>query len=785
MDLLAFDAFGRSYWYTSAFAIGRLQQAAFPLSPRIGDNHAVVGTHWLPIHPVQQKVPSMTPAMRNGSEWSCKLRVNDVKYIHNPLESRFAFFTISRSGMLRLFYQNDREPWSQCKSDLGEPIDSGYMLSHAAFVDGSDFVYLTTYDLSRRLKLYKIRVNFDCVPSEDNRHMSIRGAQLAVEHLDIDNHCSSQPTSDSNHIVPPQGIVRAQLSSLSFIPVPSTDTTQQSTEFQILGVFTHVDSQSMGQQLSASCSVIARWNIDEKTHGLHEAFSSIESKSEKRTMTDTTIGLTRLIDVVVPKVILSTMITNFETSLVLASSDGSVEFRDRETLEMILPDGNDSHVSSLSQAGFTYLSSDRCADVALSHSGCMAAQVRADGTIDLHKMEYLEGWSDSELENYQTQAALICIAREFAAITASNNVADEILALVPATLSQRGRRFLIDHMYRMLGKTADISSEEAQRQAQRVMRDNVLHRILGGQLILSYADTAPLTPDIPRKLVWIIQNLKTICTSVATTVTSGREPSRASTVASLKDVITWTTNLQTSILSDLFAVHRALSSHPTAVSATRATLIDIPTPSPSLHLLLSSPSRALLRFAADLIKAFFAKLGAQRPETQEQAGLLRELRGLATLLPFRSQHFESLVADADAAVRKAYAGANSTPQSRALVEQGMLVHGEVPDVLGGVVEGLFKGTVGRLMESVDVGEVFFRDWNRGVEFEIAAAGASGLGGRYDVLRKSMVEGGKGLKRCRRCGSCTEDVPVNEVRYAPPWIMLGTRFCVCSGHWTVV
>jgi len=115
----------------------------------------------------------------------------------------------------------------------------------------------------------------------------------------------------------------------------------------------------------------------------------------------------------------------------------------------------------------------------------------------------------------------------------------------------------------------------------------------------------------------------------------------------------------------------------------------------------------------------------------------------------------------------------------------MLVHGEVPDVLGGVVEGLFKGTVGRLMESVDVGEVFFRDWNRGVEFEIAAAGASGLGGRYDVLRKSMVEGGKGLKRCRRCGSCTEDVPVNEVRYAPPWIMLGTRFCVCSGHWTVV
>ncbi|GAB7338934.1 hypothetical protein MBLNU457_5612t1 [Dothideomycetes sp. NU457] len=780
LDLLAFDAFGRPYWYTSAYAIGRLQQSPMNVSARAGDNYAVVGTHWLPIHPIQHKVQSMMPATRNGNEWFCKLRVNDAQYMHNPVESKFAFFTISRSGMVRLFYQNDKEPWSESKFNLGEPTDSGYLLSHAAFANGPDFVYLATYDLSRRLRLYKVSVDWNSDFTPDNRPMAIRNAQINVEYLDVDNHCSPRPATDTNSLVAPQSIVRAQLSSLSFIPVPPSDTNLQSTDYQILGMYTYVDSQSIGQQLSASCSVIARWDIDEKQHVLHDSFVGPEFKQPKSTTSDTTTGLTRLDDVVLPRIVLSTMITNFETTMVITCSDGTIEFRDRETFDLILPDGSDSHVSGLPQAGFTYLSSDRCADIALSYSGCMAALVRTDGTVELQKMEYLQGWTDPDLESYQTQAALICIAREFAAMTASNNVADEILALVPPTLSQRGRRFLIDHMYRMLSKTADISSEEAQRQAQRVMRDNVLHRIMGGQLILSYADTQPLVPDIPRKIVWIIQNLRTICTSVATTVTT-REQVRPLAVATLKDVITWTTNLQIRILADLFALHRALPSHATTIAAAKATLTDIPVPSPSLHLLLCSPSRALLRFASEIIKAFFSKLPSVRPESQDQASLIRELKVLATTLPFRMQHFETLVADADQAVRKAHANAGSSPQSRAGAEHAMLVHGELPVVMEGAVEGLLKGTVGRLMESVDVGEVFFKTWGKGVEYEVAVAGVSGEKGRYDVLRKGMVEQDVGVKRCRRCGSCI----ASGARFYVPWIVMGTRFCVCSGHWTVL
>lgn len=747
---------------------------------RVGDNHAVVGTHWLPIQPIQHKSQSMTPATRNGNEWSCKLRVNDARYMANPHEGKLAFFTISRSGTIRLFYQNDREPWSESRFQIGEPTDSGYLLSHAAFANGPDFLFLATYDLSRRLKLYKVRVDWTTDFTADNRQMTIKNAQIIVEYLDIDNHCSPQPATDTNSLVAPQSIVRAKLSSLSFIAMPPSDPTSQPTSYQILGVYTYVDSQPMTQQLSASCTVLARWNINEKQHVLHDSFVGPEFKNPKSTKSDTTTGLIRLDDVILHKIVLSTMVTNFETTLVIAFSDGTIEFRDRETLDIILPDDSDSHVSGLAQTGFAYLSSKGCADIALSYSGCMAALVRTDGTVELQKMEYLQGWTDYDLNSYQTQAALICIAREFAAMTASNNVADEILALVPPRLSQRGRRFLIDHMYRMLGKTADIASEEAQRQAQRVMRDNVLHRIMGGQLILSYAGTQPLVPDIPRKIVWIIQNLRTICTSVATTVTPGNQV-RAIAVAMLKDVITWTTNLQIRILADLFAVHRALSSHPNAIAAAQATLIDVPVPSPSLHLLLCSPSRALLRFASEIIKAFFGKLPSVRPESQDQASLIRELKVLATTLPFRMQHFESLVAEADQAVRKAHASAGSSPQSRAAAEHAILIHGEIPEVLESAVDGLLKGTVSRLMDSVDVGEVFFKTWEKGVEFEIAVAGVSGEKGRYDVLRKGMVDKDVGVKRCRRCGSCV----ASGARFYVPWIVMGTRFCVCSGHWTVL
>lgn len=56
LDLVAFDFFGNAYFYTLAFALGRMQQHPANLVEEHSDVGVVVGLHWLPIYPNQFKV---------------------------------------------------------------------------------------------------------------------------------------------------------------------------------------------------------------------------------------------------------------------------------------------------------------------------------------------------------------------------------------------------------------------------------------------------------------------------------------------------------------------------------------------------------------------------------------------------------------------------------------------------------------------------------------------------------------------------------------------------------
>jgi len=788
LDLVILDLFGRIYIHSIGYAVGRLHAQPTSFSNPGDDLGAVVGTHFLPIYPMHQRTAYIPAITRNDTDWSGRLKMQEAVFPHNPQEGRIAFFALSRSNLLRLVFQQENLPWGECSIDLGEGANTGDLLTHAAFGDGPDFFLLATCDFAKRLRLYKIRVQWS-TQSRPGHQPIIRAesTQLTVEHLDSIDHCMAQGPSEVASMVPFQAISRTQLSNLYILPSAPASKNEQDT-YQVLALLTSVDTSYLTQPVSTSCSVLARWSIVQQVTTLHESFKSLKNGSSKTSPPETSTMLRRLNDIVVPKIILGAARCNFDTMLAFPTSDGSVDFRHLDDLELVLADDDNTKAASLPQVGFAYLPTDKCVETTLTTSACMAASVRADGSVGLSVMDYLPGWMEAKLDDYQTQAALVCVAREFAAVTALNNGPDEILALIPPSIDQKLRRFLIGHVFRTLSKSADLTGEDAQKQSHRVMRDNLLHRILAGHLVLT--DGGPTAePDVPHKTVWIILNLRLVCTSIATTVAiTSKEPAGPEAFTSMRHATRWAIDLLIMILDDLFEVYRALDGSLSPLDALR-TLQDSATP--SMHLLLCSSSRALLRFVCELLKMYYAKLSQTRPETVEQKTILREMMQMSQTLPFRISYFDALLQEVDSGIRHSYQQADANPAQRTLHEHAMLIDGDISGPAIPAVENLLKNVVPKLMEAMDVSRIYFwKTEHLGLKSRPGRGRAlQGNGERgYDVLRKCSLRPGTSVKKCRRCGSCMEDLQASDdsrrLRNLPLWEVTGSKFCVCMGHWMV-
>lgn len=65
-------------------------------------------------------------------------------------------------------------------------------------------------------------------------------------------------------------------------------------------------------------------------------------------------------DILIAKTLLAIQQVNVSTVLAMIYSDGSVEFRDRTTMQILSSDDNGSQISSLYQIGFNFLGARPC-----------------------------------------------------------------------------------------------------------------------------------------------------------------------------------------------------------------------------------------------------------------------------------------------------------------------------------------------------------------------------------------------------------------------------------------
>lgn len=686
--------------------------------------------------------------------------------------------TISRTNEIALNYQNEGSSWHTI-SALLEPVrSSSELVSHADICeDGLDLLAIT-YDCSSRMRLYRIVIHWNA--SQHNRAPNLTyilvAPTLEVQHL----------TSVDNVRV--QHADAARLSHLRFVPAVSEAAQVVPTLPLVVAIFTHAALPTDGAQNQGSYSAIARWRVESFAPTLHESFKKLKPGSESNAVLTPVTTLKRLQDVITNKIVLSFESQIFDTIFTLGASDGSLDVRDRVTMDPLQPFGEINTVSSLSQTGFEHAPGDHNLHIAVSADSSGMAFVRADGQVVARAMTFSQGWQtiDDGISDNKAfiEAAGVCLARQYAFLCYNNLSNDESLALLPPDASQEVRSHIVKMIFKMMNRTSpDISMSEANKQQMIVLKEPLVPRSLSAQLALG-TNFVTGQRTASAQFAFGLLNLRLLATALAhSLIRPDTKAMPAETFMSMCGLIRWSTDLVIHMVDTLVNVKRDLEPGTTAKQAFERLVVT--RESPVLHFLLCSFTRALLRFSVLWIGKYFQIVSqAVLPRVTsiaEQQELTR-LLDMASKIPFRYHDFEQLIVAFDQAVRETWSKAGTPAERRGEIEISMMCDGEIPAELEPAINTLMDTILPKLIATTDNSKLYFwnTDW-----LGLSSNRPSTNHVQYDVIRKTPIPKGAPMRMCRRCGSVMEDLLPERVRELPSWLAQTQRHCVCMNYWILV
>jgi mediator of RNA polymerase II transcription subunit 16 len=492
--------------------------------------------------------------------------------------------------------------------------------------------------------------------------------------------------------------------------------------------------------------------------------------------------LERQPDLVTNKLVLSMQLMNHETLLAFVNSDGTIEYRDRGSWNIIDPSFDTAFTSSLPQAGFEYLAGDHNIHVAVSSDGAAMAVVRADEQMEAKTMTLRHTWQPLEdgIMDMQgvLETAIICVVRQHTMLANSNASTAEASALLPAAqLSPHLQQFARRETMRMLTRSYDLMGFDDKNKQQMLIRDPGLPKALSAQLALGMNPGDPNgEPALPAQLAWAVLNLKHVHNAIVVACTRP-ENINAVIMHSLRGLVRWAIDVYVLVLNALFEINTRTSNTKSAVQAAEEYTTE--ENSPAILLLLCSYSRAMLRFLAMYLPRYLKILQAVIPRSRSvlEKHQLSELLKHSESLPFRWDTVATLLGEVDKAVYEAFAQPNAQ-LTRTEMELDLLTNCIVPTALHSALETIVNKVFDKHRNDLDLCALLFTDtsWLH--------LNPSTAGGNTDALRKIPIPTGAKVRLCRRCNSKMEDLisSADEVRSLPPWLAAGQRQCVCTCSW---
>ncbi|CAK45284.1 uncharacterized protein An08g02480 [Aspergillus niger] len=387
-DLAVVDVTGRVSVYHIPFALNSvngLRQPAF--SP--DDGSQIVGMMWLN---TQRSVHAFYQAAKVQGRWAYSpFRRRPIGPFHPA--NKAALLCITRSGSMKLLYQNPDGRWDDISVDLKSTSYSDRLLSHAALVATQNGILVATYSINWNPP------QWDPAQQPKQTPPQFPVPSFRFTHSKVETSCTV-PGMHRNDGEEPDMMHQSisnplyTLSRLDII-LPASDNAAGTTANPwIVAVFStppQATPDHPGPQGPAS--VIVRWQLDTAAFTLHPKFDEMAAKRNSTQIKPRPV-LRRLEDIYSDRYVISVDQIEYGNVVAITYDDSSVSFYDPKTMALFNGVDDANTVTGLAQAGFHYApdaSGCQGQHVSFSPSACAAVMLDSDGQTHLRVMEHSYG----------------------------------------------------------------------------------------------------------------------------------------------------------------------------------------------------------------------------------------------------------------------------------------------------------------------------------------------------------------------------------------------------------
>ncbi|KAL9604464.1 MAG: hypothetical protein Q9219_000429 [cf. Caloplaca sp. 3 TL-2023] len=701
-----------------------------------------------------------------------------------PGKNKAALVVVTQSGVIRLIYQGPNGGrWLDFQSELQSASTASELLTHVAIcADQDSSLLVATHSISKCIRVYRVEINWSKQEFIINHFKTIADCSPASDDGDVDVLADNSQYSE------------AQLYNLELIaPLPDVQGKEALAPL-LLAFFSNPsysdDNLQMGSNPSTS---IARWELISSKPMLHPNFLQLASKrsgasSPKDLQSE--VGLRRLAGIRVDRIILAVQQLNLGTTLVFCLDDGSIEFRNRTTLNPLPQDDTPAQASSIAQVGLKFPDSNPCLHAALSPNACAVVTFDDEDAMTLRLMQMLRVYPESSLDPDVVEAVAEAFVMQFSISRSGyGNYQDDLTAVMQLFQDQhlkgdhavQAPRFLnpfLSDMYRVSQLNLDFSGDI---KSELYLKNSQHQKTLSMQFSLGYWGNQG-HPTMSSKVAFAILQLRWTALTFAMGLKSNPalELKRIEILRSFFGIISWTLALMNFVIDELFTLAVVLANEPAtgdrslSAHAVTAKILELNTP--ALALLFISQSRLLLKYNFRFLRGF----SHEAIQQQSQDPTWRVLSHMFSISPVPLHEAEKVLLEVDAGIRNVYESERISEADRRDIERSMLITGSVSPRLWSAVENLLVNTVKELKEEVDVAELYFHDISWLGLSDDKASDEWKKQHRLDVIRKVEVPKGARVRQCTRCCSVMEDS-------APPKGTAGLlvnmwRTCVCGNWW---
>ncbi|KAL2785045.1 mediator of RNA polymerase II transcription subunit 16 [Aspergillus keveii] len=811
-ELAVADASGRVSICSIPIALNSVNGARPATLDTEDDGGQIVGMMWLN---QQRSVHSFYQAAKVQGRWAYSpFRRRPIGPFHAA--GKAALLCITRSGVMKLLYQNPDNRWTEITAELKNTSYSDRLLTHAALVATQAGILIATHSACQKISLYRVQIQWN-PPQWDQAQQKQNPPQFPVPsfrflHAKVEvpyNLPSNRGVGENPDDQFPVTNSLYCLTSLQII-LPASDNSAGSTPNPwVVAVFSIPPLAVLHhQQPQVPSSVIVRWQLESGVPTLHPKFDEVTSKKSNVQIKPKTV-LRRLDDITSDRHVISVDQTEYGNVLAISYDDSSIAFYDPKTMAIFNGVDDANTVTSLAQAGFHYPLDSSAIHMSFSPSACVAVGLDSDGQTHLRVMQHSYGEENGFYDENKFSAAIAALTLGFCRGCGGEVNTDDILLILVRQLSPDYQAVFINEVYRALTINCNFTTEQ-----DKLMNHPYIPRALSIQAALSFTGkykSRVITSAVP----WAILQLRQAAFIYPfffqyNKGVQAAEPHDPDVLRMVLGNTRWALDFSLYLLNELFDLadeFESVASDQEAFTQKLKSTTSLP-----LIILLSSMSRAFLRFICRGLRGIHAGYASSAPLTGDAHVHYTEICQTLDASPVRIDVYEKFLAGVDSAVKHAYTGAGFGDNERPAPEKELLMNSRIPPVLVNAVSTILRQTVPAMRGEMDRMAIYLGDYSWLGFGTDAKTEAYRRSREVDIIKKTPVMGvpnvdgtsqgskngtnstnsgsgtPQGLLR-RRCVRCCE---VSEAVYPPRSVLafrmiykLGhLRACICGGMWNL-